>query len=106
VRHPDAQSFTGFGWYRTDVTLTPPQTQGKTHLMFPGLFNECWLYVNGVLIAHRPFPEMWWNSDYRFEWDVDLSGILKPGANTFALRFNNPHHFGGIFRRPFLYRAK
>jgi len=34
---------------------------------------------------------------------VDLAGKLKPGTNTLALRLHNPHHFGGIFRRPFLY---
>ena len=73
--------------------------------MFPGLFNECWLYVNGQLFCHRTIPEPWWKNDYKFEWDVDLAGKLKEGRNTFALRGSNPHHFGGIFRRPFLYRA-
>jgi hypothetical protein len=68
------------------------------------LFNECWLYVNGRLVAHRPFTEPWWRSDYKFEWAVDLAGHLQPGTNLIALRGFNPHHFGGMFRRPFLYR--
>jgi len=34
---------------------------------------------------------------------VDLAGKLKPGKNLITLRINNPHHFGGMFRRPFLY---
>jgi len=106
VRHPDGQNYTGFGWYRTSLNLKAEQSKGKVRLMFPGLFNECWLYVNGTLVSHREFPNMWWNSDYKFEWDVPLEGVLQPGENTIALRFNNPHHFGGIFRRPFLYRAK
>ena len=29
---------------------------------------------------------------------------LKAGKNTLTVRLHNPHHFGGIFRRPFLYR--
>jgi hypothetical protein len=103
IRHPDGQSYTGFGWYRTSVDLNAQQVTEKTHVMFPGLFNECWLYVNGVLVAHREFPAMWWNSDYKFEWDVDVSGKLKSGANEMTLRISNPHHFGGMFRRPFLY---
>ncbi|MDA1014479.1 MAG: hypothetical protein O3A00_08520 [Planctomycetota bacterium] len=49
---------------------------------------------------------MWWLNDYRFERDVDLSGKLKPGKNTIILRGNCEHHFGGMFRRPFLYAAK
>ena len=48
---------------------------------------------------------MWWYNDYKFEWDVDVAGQLKPGKNTITLRLHNPHHLGGMFRRPFLYRA-
>ncbi|MBM3979010.1 MAG: DUF4838 domain-containing protein [Planctomycetes bacterium] len=102
VVSPDYHSYTGLAWYRTDVTL--PAQAGKTHVMFPGLFNEAWLYVNGELVAHRAYKEPWWLSDYKFEWDVDLTGHLKAGANTVAVRVNNPHHFGGMFRRPFLYK--
>ena len=101
----DFQSYTGHGWYQTEIELTPEQTQGNVHLRFPGLFNECWLYVNGEQVGHREFKGVWWLNDYRFEWDVDLAGKLKPGKNTLTLRINNPHHFGGMFRRPFLYRA-
>jgi len=106
ILHPDWQSFTGHMWYRTDVKLDAAQTQGKTHLMFPGLFNEAWLYVNGSMVAYRSFPNIWWLSDYTFTWDVDLTGLLKPGENNITVRLNNEHHFGGMFRRPFIYQAK
>jgi hypothetical protein len=86
------------------VTLDADGARGPVHVHFPGLFNECWLYVNGRLVGHRPMAALWWLSDYKFEWDVDLSGHLKPGVNTLAVRIHNPHHFGGMFRRPFLYR--
>ena len=106
VRHPDQQSYTGYGWYQTTVNLKPEQVQGKIHLMFPGLFNDCWLYVNGVEIGQRKLVNpLWWMNDYHFEWNVDLTGKLKPGENRIALRIYNPHHFGGMFRRPFLYQA-
>jgi len=101
---PDFHSYTGHAWYRTELDLKGADTQGRARLMFPGLFNECWLYVNGSLVAHREQKAMWWYNDYKFEWDVDVSGHLKPGKNSIALRLHNPHHFGGIFRRPFLYR--
>ncbi|MBC7597727.1 MAG: DUF4838 domain-containing protein, partial [Polaromonas sp.] len=104
IRHPDGQSFTGFYWYQTQLDLRPGETAGEVHLMFPGLFNECWLYINGELVSHRPFLDRWWNTDYRFEWDADINGKLKPGKNLITLRGRNPHHFGGMFRRPFLYR--
>lgn len=104
VRHSDRQSFTGDLWYRTDIQLTADQAVAP-RLRFPGVFNECWLYINGKEVAYREQGKMWWLNDYRFEWDVDLTGELKAGANTIALRCNCEHHFGGMFRRPFLYRG-
>jgi hypothetical protein len=101
---PDYQSYSGHAWYQTDVELDAGQAQGGLHVRFPGLFNECWLYVNGEPVAHRPFKGVWWMNDYRFEWDVDLTGKLKAGKNSIVLRLHNPHHMGGMFRRPFLYQ--
>ena len=101
----DYQSYTGHLWYDTQIELTAEQIQGPIHLRFPGIFNECWLYVDGIEVAHRPFKGLWWLNDYRFEWDVDLTGKLKLGKNRLTVRLYNPHHFGGMFRRPFLYRV-
>ena len=99
------QSYTGDLWYDTEIELTQEQTQGSLHLRFPGIFNECWLYINGVQVAHRPFKGLWWLNDYRFEWDVVVAEKLTEGKNRLTVRLYNPHHFGGMFRRPFLYRA-
>jgi len=102
----DYQSYTGYGWYRSEIDLSADQTTGKVMLKFPGVFNEFWLYVNGQEVAHRPFKGLWWLADYRFEFEVDLTGKLHAGKNVIVMRHFNPHHFGGMFRRPFLYRAK
>jgi hypothetical protein len=101
----DHQSYLGYWWYQTELDLTAAQAAGNVRLLFPGLFNESWLYVNGTLVAHRTVREPWWLTDYRFEWDVDLAGKLKPGKTLITLRGFNPHHMGGMFRRPFLYKA-
>ena len=101
----DFQSYTGHMWYQTSLPLDAQHAAGLLHLHFPGLFNEAWLYVNGEPVAHREFKGVWWMNDYRFEWDVDLAGRLKAGQNEIFLRLDNPHHLGGIFRRPFVYRA-
>ncbi|MBT6851377.1 MAG: hypothetical protein HOA16_09300, partial [Opitutae bacterium] len=105
ILHPDYQSYVGNLWYRTDLDLKPEQTVGKVHLRFPGLFNECRLYLNGKEVAVRKQGKLWWRNDYRFEWDVELTGKLKSGKNVLALVCKCEHHFGGMFRRPFLYRA-
>ena len=106
VRNPDRQSYTGYAWYRTTVDIAAEQMDKKLHLRFPGLFNECWLYVNGEEVAHREQNPLWWNNDYRFEWDVDLTDKIKQGKNILALRLNSRHHFAGMFRRPFIYAAR
>jgi len=105
VLHPNYANYNGIMWYETEIKLDANQINGNPHLRFPGLFNEGWLYVNGYLVGYRKQNGMWWNNDYRFEWDVDLTGKLKAGTNTIFLRLNNPHHLGGMFRRPFLYNA-
>ena len=105
IRHPDRQSYTGYLWYRTGVEVTAAQAGTAPHIRFPGLFNECWLYIDGRQVAYRRQGKLWWLNDYRFEWDVDLTGKLKPGKNIIALRCNCEHHLGGMFRRPFLYGA-
>jgi hypothetical protein len=55
--------------------------------MFPGLFNDCGLYVNGIQVAQRGFDEPWWLSEYRFERDVALNdGCIKaPTRSPFAV---------------------
>lgn len=106
VRNPDRQSYTGYAWYRTDIDIESGKEKDKLHLRFPGLFNECWLYVNGQEVAHRKQNKLGWQNDYRFEWDVDLTGKLKPGNNVIALRVDSRHHYAGMFRRPFIYSAK
>ena len=102
----DYQSYTGHGWYRSEIDLSADQVAGNVVLKFPGVFNELWLYVNGQEVAHREFKGLWWLTDYKFEFDADLTGKLSPGKNVLVVRHFNPHHFGGMFRRPFLYRKK
>ena len=105
VLHPDWQAFTGFLWYKSPIELQPGQVDGNVHLRLPGLFSEAWLYVNGYLVSHRPQKHVWWYNDYGFEWNVDVSGCLRAGTNDITLRVHCTHHMGGMFRRPFLYRA-
>ena len=106
IRNKDRQSYTGYAWYRTDVDIPEDKIEARLHLRFPGLFNECRLYINGEEVAHREQKSLWWTNDYRFEWDVDLTGKLKPGTNIIALRVDSRHHYAGMFRRPFIYTAR
>ncbi|MCA9794772.1 MAG: DUF4838 domain-containing protein [Candidatus Eremiobacteraeota bacterium] len=102
VYTPDYHSPEGFGWYRCTLELN--KTPKRAHLVFPGLFNESWVYLDGVLVAHRPQKSLWWLNDYRFLWDVELPGLGK-GSNQVVVRTKIDRHPSGMFRRPFLYEA-
>ncbi len=103
ILHPDCQSFTGFVWYRTNVKIEQSDINKKIHIMFPGLFGKSWLYINGKLIKFREQNPIWWKNDYSFKWDVNIANVLRPGENLIVLRNQVHTHFGGMFRRPFLY---
>jgi len=90
--------------YETALDLDGSDVAGGVHLIFPGLFNEAWLSIDGKPVAHRSYAEPWWTSDYGFVWDVDLTGKMTPGHHVVTLGGFNPGHFAGMFRRPFLYR--
>ena len=80
------------------------QAAGSPHILFPGLFNQCALYLNGDEVAQRKYNDLWWQNDYRFEWDVALGNHVRAGANTLALLCHNVYHMGGMFRQPFFYQ--
>ena len=105
VRRRDGTGFTGDLWYRTDLQLTADDAKARLHLMLPGVFGACRLFVDGVEVARRLQDPLWWRNDYTFQWDIDLSGQLKPGFNGLALACDSQGHFAGLFRRPFLYAA-
>jgi hypothetical protein len=89
------QTRPGYAWYACRLTVPP----GKVRLMLPGLFNDSWLYVDGVLHAHREQHELWWRNPYDFSWDVEVPS----GPHLFVLRTRVAEHLSGLFRRPFLY---
>jgi hypothetical protein len=105
VLRPGNQNDLGYYCYETPVDLAAADAIGNVHLMFPGLFNEAWLYIDGRPVAHRSYQEPWWSTDYSFTWDVNLTGQIKPGNHVVTLGGFNPSHFAGMFRRPFMYRS-
>jgi hypothetical protein len=106
VRFPDQRNFAGDLWYRAPLSVTAEQVASTPHIVFPGLFGACDLFVDGRRIAERPQQALWWRNDYRFQWDAPLGASLKPGDNEIALRCHSASHMGGVFRRPFVYAPR
>ena len=53
IRHKDRQSYVKPVWYRTEVDIPANKVKEKLHILFPGLFSEATLYINGKEIARR-----------------------------------------------------
>ena len=104
IRDEEGWGYDGFAWYAVDLQLDeiPPE---EVSLTFPGLLGAGWIFVNGVGVHHQPFPDLWWFSDYRFTSEAPIGQYLRRGRNRIVLRVENVIHFGGLFRRPFLWRV-
>lgn len=88
----------GFGWYQCELVVPP----GNWSIVFPGLFNEAWLYCDGRLLSRREQRSLWWGNDYKFQWRVDLPEFKTKSPHRFTLRVPMTVHAAGMFRRPFL----
>lgn len=94
--------YTGYGWYRKQLTLSSKDLQKVIFLEFDGVFQEAEVYVNGKLTGKHV-------GGYT-GFSIDITTSLKPGINHIAIRVNNlwrpdvapragEHTFsGGIYR--------
>jgi len=105
--HRSMEGFKGVGWYFTDIDWRYGDTNG-VHLMFPEIFNDAWLYINGSLVSYRSFDEIWWLefNKNNMRWDINLNGKLNTGINRLAVRIDSSVGVSGIHRRPFIYRLR
>ncbi len=92
----------GYGWYSCEVVIPKGVDPKNLEVVFPGLFNTSWLYVNGQLTDWRSQKLPWWTNDYGFTWQAKTAGTLKTGVNTLVLRTEMHQHPSGMFRRPFV----
>lgn len=94
--------YDGFGWYRATVEI-PKSAVGKPlRLYLGGVINEGWVWINGNYAGHRAH-NLWWAGRDALEMDVDVTGKVKAGLNTVAIRVWNDAEIGGLHRRGFLY---
>jgi hypothetical protein len=97
--------YDGYGWYRFTVDV-PAAAAGKpVKLHLGGVINEGWVWINGEYAGHRPWL-LWWAGREPLEMDVDLTGKVKAGSNTIAIRVWNSAEIGGLLRRGFLWEPK
>ena len=76
---------TGVGWYRKTFTVpdadaTPTATR-RTYVVFDGVMANSDVYLNGVLLGHRPYGYV--------SFYYELTPHLHPGSNTIAVRVDD-----------------
>lgn len=69
----------GTGWYRKTFDCDPGE--GKVFLVFDGIYMDSTVYVNGVKAGGCGYGYI--------GFEVDVTGLIKKGRNTVAVRVNN-----------------
>ena len=95
--------YNGAGWYRTEL-LVPVgfDENDQFFLNFGGVFGSMQIYIDGVLVAERPYQDPWWYNPFNEFFDIDISGSVTPGqSNDLVIRVDNDFEWGGIYRRIF-----
>ena len=76
-----------FFWYRRQVSVSPEVHNGSgasLYLVFGGVDDSAWIYVNDVLVAVRHIDDA---SVWQEPFAVDVTGKLRAGGeNTLAVR--------------------
>ena len=93
------------GWYRITFTLPPP-CQGKPlRLMFAGVDEEAWVYLNGKQVGEhseksekKPFTALY---DEPFVVEVPAAELKNGEPNVLFVRVHNRVKAGGIWRPVF-----
>jgi beta-galactosidase len=75
----------GIGWYRKTFTVpdadASPTSPRRTFVVFDGVMANSDVYLNGVLLGHRPYGYV--------SFVYQLTPHLHPGANVLAVRVDN-----------------
>lgn len=98
----------GFGWYRITFKI-PADWKGRSlRLMFAGVDEQAWVYVNGKLVKEHTVKSE--KATIASLWETPFTVDVKPellnygGDNVLAVRVQNDRGSGGLWR-PVLARA-
>jgi hypothetical protein len=89
------EAYDGVAWYRRNFTLPAKPAQVGTDIVFDGVDESAWVWINGIYIGQHDIGPNGW--DKRFAMDV--SDALKWGAeNQITVRVLDRKFAGGIWK--------
>jgi len=93
-------SYVGYAWYRTRFTLPADINSKSLKLIFEGVDEEAWVYLNGELIGERSLKSTGKTADQIWElpFTFQITNAIYGGENTLAIRVGNSGYAGGIYR--------
>ena len=60
------------------------------------------IWLDGKLVAERPYKDPWWTNFHNTNFDIDISEAVTPGKESvLVIRVQNDFEWGGIYRRVF-----
>jgi len=102
AENEEVGKYQGYGWYRTTFEA-PAAWKGRTvRLLFCGVDEQAWVYVNGRLVREhteesegKAYGELW---EEPFAADVSPEHVRFGETNVLAVRVHNSKANGGIWR--------
>lgn len=93
------QAYDGTAWYRRSFTLPAKPDQDGTDLVFDGVDESAWVWINGQYIGQHDVGAAGWNMRFA----MDVSDALKWGAeNQITVRVLDRKMAGGIWKPAYL----
>lgn len=90
--HP---GYSGVAWYRLQVDLPERPALDGVDLIFEGVDNSAWVWVNGRFVAAHDIGPAGWDKTFRME----VSELLQWDApNQITVRVRNGPYAGGIYK--------
>lgn len=92
--------YQGYAWYHNTVNLPKDWKDKPLTLLFEGVSEEAWVYVNGQFVGEHTVSAKKLPPAILRTWPFELSvpeKLLEPGAeNSVVVRVHASHHPGGF----------
>ncbi|MFP4248253.1 MAG: HEAT repeat domain-containing protein [Armatimonadota bacterium] len=90
-----ATGYVGVGWYRREIELPERPEHMAAELLFEGVDESAWVWVNGEYVGGQDVGPGGWNRPFR----VDVTDRLRWGdVNQITVRAMNTAAAGGIWK--------